>query len=164
MRAISHFQKMGKLIYELELPVAWKIYSVVSIAQLEPLFFGENLYDRPKFNHFPAVEMKNDIPTYQSYEIEKLVDKRVRKDNKNNVTQYLMKWLKYVFEHDQWEKKRFQRLFKIGGKIRNVGTNTGTGKSEKKNVAMVENNDQMIIKYTSGIAGFFFRSLHIVAE
>ena len=70
-----------------------------------PLFFNANLYQRPKFNNFFAVEMENDIPTYQSYGMKRLVDKRVRKYNKSNVTQYLMRWLKYGFEHDQWKKK-----------------------------------------------------------
>ena len=105
MRVFRVFKKMENLTYELEFPIAWEIYPVVFVAQLEQLFLGENPYQRPKFNHFFAVEMENDIPTYQSYEIEKLVDKRVRKYNKTNVTQYLMRQFKYGFEHGQWKKK-----------------------------------------------------------
>ena len=85
------------MAYKLELPIVGKIYPVVSVAQLEPLIFGENLYHRPKFNHLLAVEMENDIPTYQSYEIKKLVDN-------------LMKWLKYGPEHDQWKKNPFSTI------------------------------------------------------
>ena len=73
------FSKKKKLTYELELFISWKFYPVVSVDQLEPLFPGENLYDRPKFNHPLVIETKNDIPTYQLYDIEKLVDKRTRK-------------------------------------------------------------------------------------
>ena len=81
-----------------------KCIPVVFVAQLELLLPGENLYPRPKFNHFFAVEMETDIPTYQLYEVEKMVDKRVRKYNKTNVVQYLIKWLKYGPKHNQWKK------------------------------------------------------------
>ena len=40
----SRFQKIKKLAYEFEFPIAWKMYPVVSVAQLEPLPFGENPY------------------------------------------------------------------------------------------------------------------------
>ena len=75
-----------------------------------PLPLDEDPYQRPRPSHPPAVEMESDNPTYQSYEVEKMVDKRVRKYNKTNVTQYLVKWLKYGFEHDQWEKNRFSTI------------------------------------------------------
>ena len=55
---------------------------LVSVAKLELLFPGENPYDRPKFNHPPVIETKNNIPTYQLYEIEKLVNKYKRKYDK----------------------------------------------------------------------------------
>ena len=84
-------KRINKLIYELELPIVWKLHPVVSVVQLERLFFGNDPYHRFKFNHIPAVEIENDIPTYQSYKIGKLVGKRVRKYNKTNVVQYLMK-------------------------------------------------------------------------
>ena len=70
------------------------MYLIISVAQLKPLPPGENPYHRFKFNHFPAVEMENDIPDNQLYEIKKLIDKRVRNYNKTDVIQYLMKWLK----------------------------------------------------------------------
>ena len=54
--------------------------------------------------------MENNILTYQSYEIKKLVDKRVRKYNKMNVTQYLIKWLIYGFKHYQWKKNRVSKI------------------------------------------------------
>ena len=92
-----------KKTYELEFSIAWKIHPVVSVAQLEPLLRGQNLYQRPKFNYFPAVEMGNDIPGNQSYEIEKLIDKRIRKYNRISIIQYLMKWFWYNPEHNQWK-------------------------------------------------------------
>ena len=81
--------------------IVWKLHPVISVVQLKPLPPGENLYHRLKSIHFPAVEMQNDIPDNQSYKIKKLVDKRIRKYNKTNVVQYLMKWLKYAFEYNQ---------------------------------------------------------------
>ena len=79
------------------------------VAQWEPLLPGKNLYQRPKFNHFFVVEMENDIPTYQSYKKNWLTNV-YGKYNKTNVVQYLMKWLKYGFEHDQWKKNQFSKI------------------------------------------------------
>ena len=76
------------------------MYPVVSVAQLEPLFSGENLYDRPKFNHPTVIEIKNDVLTYQSYEIEKLVDKRTLKYNETKMVQYLIKCFSYGPEYN----------------------------------------------------------------
>ena len=92
-----------RIIYELELPIAWKIHPVVSVAQLEPLFPGYDPYDRPKFNHPPVIETKNDTPTYQSYEIEKLVDRRTRRYNETKMVQYLIKWFGHNPVHNQWK-------------------------------------------------------------
>ena len=76
---VEIFAFLKKKTYELELIIAWKIHPVIFVAQLEPLFPGENLYGRPKFNHPPIIETKNDTP---AYEIEKLVNTRTRKYNK----------------------------------------------------------------------------------
>ena len=87
----------------MELPIAWKIHPVVSIAQLEPLPLGENPYRRPRLNHPPTVEINGDTPNNRSYKIKKLVDKRTRKYNKINVVQYLIKCFGYGPEYNQWK-------------------------------------------------------------
>ena len=65
--------------------------------------FDENFYRRSKFNYFDVVEIKNDTSNYQFYEIEKIVDKRVRKYNRTNVIQYFIWWLKYESKYDEWK-------------------------------------------------------------
>ena len=67
------------------------MHPLVSVVQLKPLPSEENLYRRFHFNHFPAVEMENDIFYNQSYKIRKLIDKRIRKYNRIEIIQYLMK-------------------------------------------------------------------------
>ena len=79
------------------------MHPVVSVVQLKPLPPGENPYHRFEFNHFPAVEMENDIPDNQSYEIKKLIDKRKRKYNRIAIIQYLMKCLGYNPAYNQWK-------------------------------------------------------------
>ena len=61
------------------------------MTQLKFVSIDENFYRRSKFNHFDVVEMKNDISKYQFYEIEKIVDKRIRKYNRTNVIQYFVR-------------------------------------------------------------------------
>ena len=79
------------------------MHPVVSVVYLKPLPPGENPYHHFRFNHFPAVEIENDVPDNQSYEIKKLIDKRIRKYNRIVITQYLMKWFWYGPEYNQWK-------------------------------------------------------------
>ena len=95
--------------------------------------------------------MENDIPTYQSYEIEKLVDKRVRKYNKTNFTQYLMKWLKYGPEHDQWKNSAFNDCLELVEEYETSAPILAPVNEDKS----IENNGQIIIRYASEVAGLF---------
>ena len=95
-------RRMKRLIYEFELSSAWRIHLVVFIVQLEFVFVEVDFYQRFRFHHFDSIEMKNDTDEYKSYEIEKLVVKRQRKYNKTWITQYLMRWINYELEYDEW--------------------------------------------------------------
>ena len=88
MRPVQNCQTNKTINIWIGFPIAWKMHPVISVVQLKPL---------------PPGEMENDIPTYQSYEIDKLIDKRVRRYNKTNVTKYLIKWLKYGPEYGRWK-------------------------------------------------------------
>ena len=97
-------KRVGRLAYELDLPPAWRIHPVISVAQLEP---GPrpnepDPYSRPRPTHPASVEVEGDTPENQSYEVEKLVDKRIRKYGRTPVTQYLVRWLGYGAEYDEW--------------------------------------------------------------
>ena len=95
-------RRVGRLAYELELPPAWRVHPVISVAQLEPVPAGEDPYRRPRPSHPDAVEMEGDTPQYQSYEVEKLVGKRLRRYKRTTVTQYLVRWVGYGPEYDEW--------------------------------------------------------------
>ena len=46
--------------------------------------------------------MESDIATDQSFEIERLLNKRIIKRGRKGITQYLVRWRGYGLEHDQW--------------------------------------------------------------
>ena len=95
-------RKIKRFVYELKLSSRWKIHSVISIAQLESA--NENdLYDKKRFHYFDFVKIKDDTKFEKSYEIEKIVDKRIRTYKKTAVTQYFIRWFEYDFEYDEWK-------------------------------------------------------------
>ena len=95
-------RRIGRLAYELELPPAWKVHPVVSVAQLEPAPIDEDPYNRPRPDHPGSVEVEGDTEEWKSYEVEKMVKKRTRKYGNRPVAQYLIRWLGYGPEYDEW--------------------------------------------------------------
>ena len=61
------------------------------IAQFESTFVEADSYERSRFHYFDFIEIEDDTNQYKSYEIEKLIDKRIRRYNKTLVIQYLVK-------------------------------------------------------------------------
>lgn len=102
-------RRVGRLAYKLEIPHSWKqrrIHPVFSVAQLEPAPSEEDPYHRPRPTEPGPIDMEDDSnhdETFRSYEVEKVVDKRVRRYGRTNVTQYLVRWLGYGPEHDEWK-------------------------------------------------------------
>ena len=47
--------------------------------------------------------MKNDTKIEKFYEIEKLMSRRIRRYEKKNVTQYLIRWSDYDSKYDEWK-------------------------------------------------------------
>ena len=97
-------RRVKRLIYELKLLSAWRIYSIVSITQLKSTSKSakSNSYNRSRSTHFLVIEMKENISQYQFYEIKKLMNRRIRKYDKTSITQYLMRWLDYESKYDEW--------------------------------------------------------------
>ena len=95
-------RRVGRLAYELELPPNWRVYPTISVAQLEPLTPGKDPYDRPRTTYPGEVYMEGDTEEYRSYEVERIVKKRVRKFGKTKVTHYLLRRLGWGPEHDVW--------------------------------------------------------------
>ena len=94
-------RRAGRLAYELELPAHWRVYPVVSIAQLEP-FPEEDPYNRPRPDYPDAVEVEGDTDDWRSYVVERILDKRIRKFGRTTVTQYMVKWLGWGPEYNEW--------------------------------------------------------------
>ena len=67
-------EKVGNLVYQLELPPTMRIHPVILVAQLE-LCPQDNPYSRPRLDNPRPVENKD--PSYPSFEIERLLDRRI---------------------------------------------------------------------------------------
>ncbi len=99
MGPLKVLEKIGRLAYRLDVPFGWKIHPVVSIAQLEPAPPGEDPWARPKPDNPGPVEAGD---AANSYEIEKIVRKRVPRARGRHRTQYLVRWQGRGPEWDEW--------------------------------------------------------------
>ena len=95
-------RRVERLTYELKISKNWKIHSVIFVAQLKSYSSIENLYSRLRSNHSNFVEIEDDISQWKSWEVERIVDKRFRKYDKKQMTQYQIHWKEYDLEHDVW--------------------------------------------------------------
>ena len=98
-------RRVDRLAYELELPPAWRVRPVVSVAQLEPAPAEKDPYHRDRPHHPDEVEVE-EIPSTEyerNYEVEKVVNKRTRKFGRTQIRQYLVRWLGYGPEYDEWK-------------------------------------------------------------
>lgn len=95
--------KVGRLAYKLKIPTHWTIHPVFSIAQLEPCPPPEDdPFKRSRPDHPSHVHVDGDTPNYLSYEIERLLNKRIIKKGRGMTTQYLVRWRGYGPEWDKW--------------------------------------------------------------
>ena len=95
-------EKIDNLIYRLKISKHWRIHSVISIAQLK-LF--ESSFT---INQSSSVFMKEDSDVIKSFEVEKIISKRIIK--KRDV-KYFVRWLEYESEKNVW--KNFSKLQNI---------------------------------------------------
>ena len=96
-------RRVDRLTYELNIFVRWKIHFVISMTQLESAFSVQDSYNRLRFDHSNSVYVEDDIEIEKSYEMKKVIDKRVKKLNTTSVTQYKIKWKEYDSEFDEWK-------------------------------------------------------------
>ena len=81
-----------KLAFELDLPMQQKIHLVISITYLESVLRNPDLYKKKKPDYSGLILVEGDTEEWQSYEIEKIIDKRQIKYSKSKpVTKYQIK-------------------------------------------------------------------------
>ena len=54
-------------------------------------------------HYFNSIKIKNDIDFEKSYEVKKIVNKKIKKYEKTPITQYLIRWLDYESKYDEWK-------------------------------------------------------------
>ena len=96
-------RRVDRFAYELNISFKWKIHSVISVTQLKSALFVQNSYNKSRSKHSESIYVKEDNKFEKSYEIEAIIDKRVRKFERTSVTQYKIKWLRYDLEFDEWK-------------------------------------------------------------
>lgn len=93
-------ERVGRLAYRLAIPQHWRIHDVFSIAQLEPAPNpAADPYKRPHPDEPPPVFVDGDTNNYKSYEVERIMDKRV---SPKGLVRYLIRWKGYGPEEDVW--------------------------------------------------------------
>ena len=91
-------EKVSNLVFRLDLSSIMKVHFVVSIAQLESTMSNIDLYDRFTNKDSSSIQNEHVITNASSYEIERLIDKRIAHDR----SYYLVKWKRYDNEHNVW--------------------------------------------------------------
>ena len=98
-------EKVGNLVYRLELSGNMRIYPVISVAKLEPASDrSKDPYNRTALLP-PPVEEEDDNPAltakqFKPYEIERLLDRRGEAGSKD--VKYLVKWKGYGTHYNVW--------------------------------------------------------------
>ena len=84
-------EKVGRLAYRLDIPAHWRVHLIFSVAQLKASPKETDLYQRPRPDHPDTVFVKGDTNTIKSYEIDRLLNKRIIKKGHGVSIQYFAK-------------------------------------------------------------------------
>ena len=95
-------KRVERLAYELKLSPTWRVHPVISVTQLKPVTLSSDPYNRLRPDYPDSVHVEGDTENNKSYEVEKILSKRMKKFERTNVTQYLIRWLKYDSKYDEW--------------------------------------------------------------
>jgi hypothetical protein len=95
---------IGANAYELELPARWKIHPVISVAYLEPAYGTDPFNRKSNAGDTEVVTTTGDTDEWKSFEIEKLLDRRIRLYGaaRKPVVEYLVKWKNCGPEDNEW--------------------------------------------------------------
>ena len=83
--------KVGQLAYKLKIPPGWKIHPVFSVTQLEPAPTPtKHPLSRP-YPTYPLPEfVDRDIDSVKSFEIKRLLNRKIIKRGCGNLVEYLV--------------------------------------------------------------------------
>lgn len=96
-------ERVGKLAYRLALPGHWTVHPVFTIAQLEPAPApSSDPFNRPVPEQPPSIFVEGDTDEFKSFEVERLLNKRIIKKGRGMATEYLVRWKGYGPEYDMW--------------------------------------------------------------
>ena len=90
-------RRIGRLAYKLDMPVHWRVHPVISVAMLEPMPTGSDLYERPVPDQPDSIYVEGDTAIQKSWEVEDIVGKEGDR--------YLIRWKGWGPEHDQWRTR-----------------------------------------------------------
>jgi hypothetical protein len=100
-------RKIENAVYELILSQNVRIHLVIFIAQLKSAKDDSDSFDRSRSTNSESVKMINEnTSTERSYEVERILKKRMRKYEKITVKQYLMKWKDWESKHNIWKSEK----------------------------------------------------------
>jgi transposase InsO family protein len=93
-------ERVGRLAYRLKLPQHWTVHPVISIAHLEP--FHKDAFNRPHPDHPDTIFTDGDDDNHQSFEVDRLIDKRIVTRRGKKEVDYLVRWKGYSPAYDLW--------------------------------------------------------------
>ena len=102
IKSFKIIKKIDNLTYRFQLSAHWKIHFVVSVQQLESTSNEFDSYNRISYDNSFSIFVERDNENEKSYEIEKLINKRIIKKDREKFTQYFVRWKEYDLEDDTW--------------------------------------------------------------
>lgn len=96
-------KKIERLTYQLNISQHWKVHSIFIIAQLKfALNFITNFFHRFRSKESLAIFVEDDTETMKSFELNKLLNKRTTRKERDLIIEYLVKWKDYESKLDKW--------------------------------------------------------------
>ena len=93
-------ERSGQNAYKLQLPPTWHIHDVISVVYLDPAPREKDPFDRTLPPPPPVVKNADDPDA--EWEIEAVVNKRVRKSGRVGKVQYLLRYAGWGADYDEW--------------------------------------------------------------